>query len=151
MKTNSLVLGGLLLVSIATNVYLWSNKGPTPPVTCYSTPGFDRPVTISKDEATGYLHQYSMSLPESDKTLGAIITRSSLDEILCTKDCNAIAYGFGRDSMETSGPAGNGVFVILTGVKVDYNSDTHTIERVTELGIKRYMPRNWCPPTCGLN
>lgn len=146
MKTST-ILGALLIVSVAVNVYLWRDKSDQI-TTCYSTPGFEKPTTISKDESISFVEQYRSSLTEPDIITGGLITRSSLDEIMCTKDCNAIVYSFGRDSLGNTGPAGNGVFTILSGVKVDYNAETNTIEKVTDLGIHKYVPKNWCPPTC---
>ncbi|MBL0341466.1 MAG: hypothetical protein IPP71_11300 [Bacteroidetes bacterium] len=149
MKTNNLVFGGILMISVATNIYLWlDRKNPTPPNLCNSTIGYDRPTIISKDDASGYMNQYRMSLTGRDTILGGIITRSSFDEILCTKDCNAIAYSLGRDSTATDGPNSDGVFIIFSGVKVDFDTETQTIESVNDLGINKYVPRNWCPPSC---
>ncbi|HMT29342.1 MAG TPA: hypothetical protein PKD91_08695 [Bacteroidia bacterium] len=146
MKTTT-ILGAFLIISVAINIYLWQDKTGNV-TTCVSTPGFERPTTISKDEADGFMNQFRLTLNDTDTITGGLITRSSLDEIMCTKDCNAIVYSFGRDSLGRTGPGGNGAFTILSGVKVDYDASTHTITRVSDLGIKKYIPRNYCPPTC---
>ncbi len=149
MKTSAVIFGGILVASVAMNAYLYKQLNDSNnTTTCFRTTGFDSPTTISDAESSDYVNQYKLSLPESDPVLGAIITRTSIDEILCTKDCNAIAYTLGRDSIARTGPEGNGVFAIITGVHVDYDVASHTITRVSDLGIKRYIPRYWCPPSC---
>ena len=95
-----------------------------------------------------FIDQYRESLPESDTILGGIITRTVFDDFLCSPECNAIVYSLARDADAGIGPPNSGVFTIFTAVNVEYDPDNRTIKAVKDLGMERYVPRNWCPPSC---
>lgn len=142
------VLTSCLIISVAYNVYQFANPCPPEPVTCPTLPGFGDTHTLSRDEAEGMINQYRMSSDNPELVIGGIITRSAFDQLMCNKDCNAIAYAFAIDSLGEIGPENRGIFPIITGVNVEYDESNNTIKKVTELNLERYVPRNWCPPSC---
>jgi len=146
MKTSTL-LSLLLTVSVVTNIWFWYNK-KTGMTDCYVTAGFEAPVRVNPDRASGYAREYSTSLPPADKTLGGVITRSAFDELMCKENCNAIGYTFARDSSGDMGGDKTGVFVILTGLSVAVDPETQEIKEVKSLGEPYFITRHWCPPTC---
>ncbi len=140
------ILTTCLIVSVAYNVYQFTKVTPPQPITCPSQPGFGDMHEISKDDAQPFLDQYRESLQAPDDILGGIITRKVFEEFLCKKECNAIAYSFGRDSDGKTGPPNRGVFPILSAVNVTTDAEGKIVVR--DLDMKWYVPRNWCPPVC---
>lgn len=139
------VLTSCLIISVAYNVYQFVDTNPDP-ITCPTQPGFGETRHLSAEDARVFIEQYQRSLQGEDITWGGIITRKSFDDILCTKECNAIAYEFARDNTGKTGPPGNGVFTFFTAVNVQYENGN--ITTVRDLGLDRYFTRNWCPPSC---
>jgi hypothetical protein len=139
MKTTT-VLGILLIGSLTLNYFLYRETQKDDDIvpvdmTCSATNGFETQVSISNDEARGFISEYKSTLTDPDSILGGIITRSALDSIMCTPDCNAISYSFARDSIGKTGPSGNGVFVIFSGLNVTYDEQSQTIREYKDLGI----------------
>jgi hypothetical protein len=141
------VLSILLTGSVILNVILWWKDDPESE-TCFATSGFKTPTAISSDDASRYYNEYVTSLIPPDTITGGVITRSALDEMLCLKDCNAIAYSLARDASGTVGGDNKGAFVILQGVNVEYDAESKLIKKVTGVGSSYYVTSHWCPPTC---
>lgn len=148
MKTST-VLGILLVCSMTLNYWLWREYDERGELAeCFATRGFEPQGYIDDAQAREFMAAYKDSLTAPDTTLGGIITRSAFDEILCTADCNAISYTFATDVSGRTGPGGNGVFVIFSGLNVKYDEETKKIIDYKDLGIKKYITQHWCPPTC---
>ncbi len=133
--------------SIILNVFLWWYSDPKS-ADCFVTSGYMIPAKIDKGLVTRYVDNYRVSMTSPDSTLGGIITRSAFDEMMCLKNCNAIAFVLAKDSSGTDGPGALGTFVIFQGVEVDYDEATRTIRSVNEIGSAYYLTHNWCPPSC---
>ena len=141
------VLAVVLTGSVILNVYLWWYDDPTL-AECFATPGYMIPETIDQARAKELIDIYKENLVDPDSTTGAIITRSAFDEMMCLKDCNAIAFMFAMDPDGAVGPGGKGTFVIFKGVKVDYDAHGNSIRSVDDIGSAYYLTHNWCPPSC---
>ena len=149
METKT-VLTILLVGSIGLNIYCYFNREGelVPNPDCVITEGFDTPKEISEEDAQRFSAEYKISLPDNDTTIGGIITRTALEEILCTSNCNAIAYSLARDESGSFGPAENGVFIVLTGVDVVLDPETRKITSVRRVDTNNYIGGYWCPPSC---
>lgn len=150
MKASTAIMGILLISSVSLNVYYLTDQSGQPPEDpkCIITDGFGSVKKLTDDEVRNYKNQYLATLKDPDKIEGGIITRLALNDLFCSKDCNAISYEFLRDSTATHGPRGNGVFVVIKGVNVTYDAENDQITDVRKVNPNNYIGGYWCPPSC---
>jgi hypothetical protein len=147
MTTSEKYLTAGLTLSVILNIIFWYKLTPGK-TDCFATSGYEEPLKINKDEAIRYTDEYKGSLVSPDTTLGCIITRSAFDEMMCLENCNAISIMFAKDASGSTGPGGNGTFVIFAGAQVEVDPETRAIREVRNIGSDYYLPHNWCPPSC---
>lgn len=136
-----------LTVSVILNIIFWYKKSPET-TDCFATSGYEAPLKINKEDAIRFTDEYKESLVSPDTTLGCIITRSAFDEMMCLENCNAISIMFAKDASGSTGPGGNGTFIICAGAQVEFDPETKTIREVSNIGSEYYLTHNWCPPSC---
>jgi hypothetical protein len=147
MSSTNIVLGVLLIGSLALNVYCWTDEKSTTEE-CNHTHPFTDAAVIDESDARRYEEAYRTTLQDEDKTLGGIFSRAAFEKLLCTESCNAVAYTFGRDESGENGPEGRGVFIMIKGVHVDYDEERNEIRSIRNLGTETYIGGYWCPPSC---
>lgn len=164
----SYFLWSLLVISVALNAYCFINCNKmsikntqlTTSVSNLSNPlnlapllqpGFDPTLRIIPDADSLEIIQAFKSMRSNGETInGGIISLSVIDALRNIDGCNGISYRFARQTANhqygLQDP--NGLFIILQGVKVDYESGTRRIQRITSVSSPTYYGGYWCPTHC---
>lgn len=151
----------LLIISVLANVYLFisntalnSNNQSlhTELETCQSVTcddgSFGEKKGMSLTELRSYQNQFDEIRMNSEEITGGVISAGTIREMLCLKNCNAIAYTFGRDTIPDKGPDKKGVFIMLKGVNVTYDENSDSVTQVKDIDSRIYYGGYWCPSSC---
>lgn len=139
-------MGGLLVCSIAFNCYQAINCEQNEAI-CAVNGSYDTAITIPRDQAMEKYLEFKETLVSPDDITGGVIAKETFEKIFCLENCNGLTYSFARDASGTVGPRNKGIFLIVEGVNITFDSDGEMV--VTAIpGSQKYRSGSWCPPSC---